>query len=314
MTREDTEKLIISILEKGPNTPENIWNEIKKYENLARPTFYRYWRKLKNQGIIRELTKNEMNEYSLRYSKKRKYYILTGYSIEEKKGILLEALNSVNIKNIDILLGEIENYLNFLNKPSEYMEFLEFYGKMKEILDLQSFENNLMKYDDYFIIVVNNLISKYKNSRESKINPFEESYMKAVEVASQLFEDFLNLFNKGANQPEIIFPIFDMLYEMNKLTPYKLTPNYFLTNKREQVPVESLLTELEKREKIAENVIKKILVHYLKYDEKNLKDNLKFIKEKSKFHYKKYLENNSPRDKMLSDIYDQILKEFKYYG
>ncbi|MGC8585894.1 MAG: hypothetical protein ACP5L4_07285, partial [Thermoplasmata archaeon] len=190
-SKKDIKNLIVSILEKGPSTPENILKEIKKYENLARPTFYRYWRKLKNQGIIRELTKNEMNEYSLRYSKKRKYYILMGYSIEEKKGILFETLKSVNINNVNTLLTEIGNYLNFLNKPSEYMEFLEFYGKMKEILDLQSFENNLMKYDDYFIIVVNNLISKYKNSRESKINPFEESYMKAVEVASQLFEDFL---------------------------------------------------------------------------------------------------------------------------
>ncbi|MGC9167183.1 MAG: hypothetical protein ACP5GR_06040, partial [Thermoplasmata archaeon] len=69
MTNSDTKILIISILEKGPNTPENIWNEIKKNGKLPRPTFYRYWSKLKNQGIIRELTKNEMNEYSLKYSK-----------------------------------------------------------------------------------------------------------------------------------------------------------------------------------------------------------------------------------------------------
>ena len=313
MTRKDTENLIISILEKGPNTPENIWNEINKNKKIARPTFYRYWKKLQ-QGRIRRLTEDELKEYGLKYSKKRKYYVLTGYSIEEKKGILLEALKKVNAKNVNTLLDEIGTYLNFLNKQSEYMEFLDFYDKMKKILDQQSFENNLKKYNDYFIIVVNNLIPKYKNSREFKINPFEESYIKAVEVASQLFEDFLNLFNKGANRPEIIFPIFDMLYEMNKLTPSKLNPNYFLSNKKGQAPIESLITELEGREKIAENVIKEILIHYLKYDEKNLKDNLKFIKEKSNSHYKNYLETNSQRDKMFNNIYDEILKEFKYYG
>ncbi|MGB9762463.1 MAG: hypothetical protein ACPLW7_00370 [Minisyncoccia bacterium] len=302
MTKNDIERVIISILEKGPSTPENILKEIKKYENLSRPTFYRYWKKLKKDRI-RELTKDEIKEYGLEYSKKNKYYVLIGYIIEDKKEILMETLKTVNIKNVTTLLDQIGNYLSFLNKSSEYMDFLEFYDKMKEILDQQSFDNILMKYDnilmkytDYFIIVVNNLIKKYKNYQNSKTNPFEDSYIKATGIASRLFEDYLDLFNKGANRPEIIFPLMDMLYKMGKLSSF-----------------EKLVEELEKRENIAMNVIQEILIRYLKYNEKKLKDNLNSIKEKSKFHYKKYLENNSPRDKMLSDIYDQILKEFKYY-
>jgi hypothetical protein len=158
-------------------------------------------------------------------------------------------------------------------------------------------ETQLIKYTEYFINVSQRIIKSYKHNKENNKNPYEDLYEKIKRIGNSLFGDFLFLFKKGANRSEIIYPIMDLLDELESL-PEK----------------EEFLKLLIADEHIPSNVVKDLLIRYLNYDKddkKRLYNNLQFIKQQSDIAYEKSLTNNSFRDKELMQVYDDVVNYFK---
>jgi hypothetical protein len=287
---------IILQLETGPKTPTMLWNIIRSKKIGSRPTFFRALGKLKVYRKIRKLTIDEIKSRALHYTGKESYYILVDEALERRQVKYLQILKNsteINEKNVEGLLNELEKYINNLFKINEYEIVLGFYDTLKLIYkDIP--ETQLIKYTEYFINVSQRIIKLYRHSKENNKNPYEDLYKKIKSIGNSLFDDFLFLFKKGANQSKIIYPIMDLLNELDSL-PEK----------------EEFLKLLIADEHISSNVVKDLLIRYLNYDKKRLNDNIQFIKQQSDIAYDKSLINNSFRDKELMQVYDDVVNYFK---
>jgi len=287
---------IILQLETGPKTPTMLWNIIRSKKIGSRPTFFRDLRKLKKEGKIKKLNKDEIKSRALHYTGKESYYILVDEELERRMGKYLQILKNstkINEKNVEGLLNELEKYINNLFEKNEYEIVLGFYDTLKRIYkDIP--ETQLIKYTEYFINVSQRIIKLYRANKEKDKNPYEDLYEKIKSIGKSLFDDYLFLFKKGANQSQIIYPVMDLLDELESL-PEK----------------EEFLKLLIADEHIPSNVIKDLLIRYLNYDKKRLNDNIQFITQQSDIAYKKSLINNSFRDKELMQVYDDVVNYFK---
>jgi hypothetical protein len=287
---------IILQLETGPKTPTMLWNIIKSKKIGSRPTFFRDLGKLKEDGKIRKLAIDEIKSRALHYTGKESYYILVDEELERRKEKYLQILKNsteINEKNVEGILNELEKYINNLFKKNEYEIVLGFYDTLKRIYkDIP--ETQLIKYTEYFINVSQRIIKLYKANKEKDKNPYEDLYEKIKSIGKSLFDDYLFLFKKGANRSQIIYPVMDLLNELESL-PEK----------------EEFLKLLIADEHIPSNVVKDLLIRYLNYDKKRLNDNIQFIKQQSDIAYVKSLTNNSFRDKELMQVYDDVVNYFK---
>jgi hypothetical protein len=296
MKKFDIDNLIIMELEKGPKTPKQLWNIIEGKNICSRTTFFRHLKKLKEKGKIKKLNKDEIKLMGLNYIWREPYYHLISEILEEKKNVFLEFLKNktnINKKNIETIVNEFEKYIDNFYKTKELELFLGFYETMKNIYGSIP-EMQLDKYRNYFINISQRVIKLYKENEEKNKNLYEDLYEKIKSVGKSLFDDYLFLFKKEANQSEIVYPVMDLLNELDSL-PEK----------------EEFLKSLISDEHIPSNVVKDLLIKYLNYDKEELKINLKFIKEQGRLAYKRYLKNNSQRDNELLKIYDDVIKYFE---
>ena len=296
MKKFDIENLIIMELEKGPKTPQQLWNIIEGKNVCSRTTFFRHLKKLKEKGKIKKLNKDEIKLMGLNYIWREPYYHLVSEILEEKKNIFLEFLKNkknINKKNIETIVNEFEKYIDNFYKTKELELFLGFYETLKNIYGSIP-EMQLDKYRNYFINISHRIIKLYKENEEKNKNLYEDLYEKIKSVGYSLFDDYLFLFKKEANRSEIVYPVMDLLNELDSLPEKK-----------------EFLKLLIRDEHIPSNVVKDLLIKYLNYDKKELKINLKFIKEQGGLAYKRYLKNNSQRDNELLKIYDDVIKYFE---
>jgi DNA-binding Lrp family transcriptional regulator len=296
MKKDDIDNLIIMELEKGPKTPEQLRNIIEGKNICSRTTFFRHLKKLKEKGKIKKLNKDEIKLMGLNYIWREPYYHLVSEILEEKKNIFLEFLKNktnINKKNIETIVNEFEKYIDNFYKTKELELFLGFYETMKNIYGSIP-EMQLDKYRNYFINISQRVIKLYKENEEKNKNLYEDLYEKIKSVGKSLFNDYLFLFKKEANRSEIVYPVMDLLNELDSLPEKK-----------------EFLKLLIRDEHIPSNVVKDLLIKYLNYDKEELKINLKFIKEQGRLAYKRYLKNNSQRDNELLKIYDDVIKYFE---
>jgi len=294
--KNDINREIVLQLETGPKNPTMLWDIIRSKNIGSRSTFLRDLKRLEVDGKIRKLTIDEIKSRALHYTGKESYYILVDEALERRRVKYLQILKNsteINEKNVEGLLNELEKYISNIFKKNEYEIVLGFYDTLKRIYkDIP--ETQSIKYTKYFINVSQRIIKSYKHNKESNKNPYEDLYEKIKRIGNSLFDDFLFLFKKGANRSEIIYPIMDLLNELDSL-PEK----------------EEFLKLLIADEHIPSNVVKDLLIRYLNYDKKRLSDNIQFIKQQSDIAYVKSLTNNSFRDKELMQVYDDVVNYFK---
>jgi len=294
--KNDINREIVLQLETGPKNPTMLWDIIRSKNIGSRSTFLRDLKRLEVDGKIRKLTIDEIKSRALHYTGKESYYILVDEALERRRVKYLQILKNsteINEKNVEGLLNELEKYISNIFKKNEYEIVLGFYDTLKRTYkDIP--ETQLIKYSEYFINVSQRIIKLYKHNKENNKNPYEDLYEKIKRIGNSLFDDFLFLFKKGANQSKIIYPIMDLLNELDSL-PEK----------------EEFLKLLIADEHISSNVVKDLLIRYLNYDKKRLSDNIQFIKQQSDIAYVKSLTNNSFRDKELMQVYDDVVNYFK---
>jgi|GEM_PF-6179605 len=78
-------------------------------------------------------------------------------------------------------------------------------------------EMQLDKYRNYFINISQRVIKLYKENEEKNKNLYEDLYEKIKSVGKSLFNDYLFLFKKEANRSEIVYPVMDLLNELDSL-------------------------------------------------------------------------------------------------
>ena len=247
--------------------------------------------------MIEDLTSKYVNDNTDIEEIKPNYDEINQFDILMKKGIdkfdrndILVKLNSINIKDIEIeienLQKEIDN-IEIVNKTSEEIEFIK-KSLVEYHLYFEKINNNFK--DEYNILESLELYEQF-NNKLSEINStiIELSYYDDIQVTKDNYKELISkkdsIFHKLSTKTNNKIRLdseykvlMENFKEENKITCHSCgTEQYFGYNKEAQADLEKQISSLEKEIEVIKTEYEKIMEEVGKYDKKiNL---IKILKE-----------------------------------